>query len=332
MNILIMTLKDDLHAVAICHEINKRTDVDCKILEADRLSEDYQLVWHSDDPEKNSIAFPSGEIMFINDIDLIWWRRSRGDQILDKAYESEAMVDLINQDCRATSLGLLMAGFSGKWISHPTCTQDSSNKLVQLKAAKKCGLLIPKTLVSNDPKKVKEFVLSHDQVIVKPVSGTKHTLLFTQFVDYTKLDDESIKICPAIYQEYIQGTKHIRVNVFGNNSYAAEIVTSELDWRKNINTEYKPFTVSDDLHIKIRRTLDELRLAMGVIDIKLDENENPVWLEVNPQGQFLFIEGMTKEPIRKVFADYLIFEASTSFNNRLHGDRISAASQLQTGA
>ena len=48
---------------------------------------------------------------------------------------------------------------------------------------------------------------------------------------------------------------------------------------------------------------------MGIFDLKLDEGVEPVWLELNPQGQFLFLEGMTGLPLAQAFAEFLVAEA-----------------------
>ncbi|MCX4674881.1 hypothetical protein OG413_05995 [Streptomyces sp. NBC_01433] len=49
---------------------------------------------------------------------------------------------------------------------------------------------------------------------------------------------------------------------------------------------------------------------MGIIDIKLMPDGEPVWLEVNPQGQFLFLESLLGEPLADRFLDFLISEAA----------------------
>ena len=48
-----------------------------------------------------------------------------------------------------------------------------------------------------------------------------------------------------------------------------------------------------------------LGLAMGVVDLKLDGDGEPVWLEVNPQGQFLFVEGLSGVPLTRALAEFL---------------------------
>lgn len=43
---------------------------------------------------------------------------------------------------------------------------------------------------------------------------------------------------------------------------------------------------------------------MDIIDFKQNPDGGFVWLEVNPQGQFLFLEGLTREPLTELFTDY----------------------------
>ncbi len=63
--------------------------------------------------------------------------------------------------------------------------------------------------------------------------------------------------------------------------------------------------MSDALRRRVRDVLDALELEMGIIDIKLTPEDEPVWLEVNPQGQFLFLDALTDLHLTDRFADYL---------------------------
>ena len=59
----------------------------------------------------------------------------------------------------------------------------------------------------------------------------------------------------------------------------------------------------------VRLTLDDLGIEMGVIDIKIHNNGEYWWFEVNPQGQFIFMEPLTKINFIDEFANYLVSEA-----------------------
>ena len=54
--------------------------------------------------------------------------------------------------------------------------------------------------------------------------------------------------------------------------------------------------------------MDEMGLVFGAIDLKLAVNGEPVFLEVNPQGQFLYVEIRTGLPISDALAEYLASE------------------------
>ena len=83
-----------------------------------------------------------------------------------------------------------------------------------------------------------------------------------------EFDVESFQAAPAIFQEYIPGERHLRR--------------------------------------RVRAVLDTLGLEMGVIDLKLTPDGTLVWLEVNPQGQFLFLDALTHLGLTDRFAAYLL--------------------------
>ena len=47
---------------------------------------------------------------------------------------------------------------------------------------------------------------------------------------------------------------------------------------------------------------------MGVVDLKLNEVGVPVWLEINPQGQFLFSEALSGVDLTQQLASFLAHE------------------------
>jgi hypothetical protein len=84
------------------------------------------------------------------------------------------------------------------------------------------------------------------------------------------------------------------------------IESDQLDWRPNLNVPEPPYPVSDDLHTRARQIRDRLALRMGVIELKETPDGELVRLEVNPQGQFLFLEGLVGMQLADEFADFLI--------------------------
>ena len=79
-----------------------------------------------------------------------------------------------------------------------------------------------------------------------------------------------------------------------------------------VSVSIETFNIDNEVTTKIYKTLNALGLAMGIIDLKITPNGEVVWFEVNPQGQFLFLEGITNEPLLKPFCSYLVETAKSA--------------------
>ncbi|MEV5884863.1 ATP-grasp domain-containing protein [Streptomyces sp. NPDC052020] len=252
--------------------------------------------------------------MPIGEAALLWWRRVRADQEVAGELTGEHERSLVNNDCRGALAGVLAAEFQGQWISPPDATDRAADKVFQLAVAEKVGFRVPRTLVSQSREDVIAFKQQVGRVIVKPVVGARGPLMFTQFIDSPELiPAESFDVCPAIYQEYIEGRRHIRLNCFGEQMYAALIETDVLDWRPNLSVaNISKWKVPRDVAERVMAVLSALGLRMGIVDLKLAPHGEPVWLEVNPQGQFLFLEPLLDEPMTDHFVDFLLTAAGTT--------------------
>ena len=60
---------------------------------------------------------------------------------------------------------------SEKWLNHPHLSGYADFKPVQLSEARRAGLVIPRTLITNDPLRAKAFVEETPSVIYKPMSS-----------------------------------------------------------------------------------------------------------------------------------------------------------------
>jgi len=307
--ILIITIRDDLHALSVQRVLAERGYSTCHVFECDRISAEHFVQWTvTPERELGILRKSDGTEINVAEVDLIWWRRIYANQDLDEGVDDSKQLSLINNDCRGALNGILSACFNGKWVSDPQATERACDKIYQLSVARQTGFRIPETLITQSIEEVTTFCQRLDgRVIVKPVVGVAGPLLFTQYIgDPSRLDPRSYRVCPAVYQEYIPGTRHIRLNCFGDRSYAASIETSELDWRPNLNVPITSWPVPNSLHTQVRTVLDRLGLEMGIVDIKETPEGEFVWLEVNPQGQFLFLQPLADMPLDEHFADYLL--------------------------
>ena len=110
---------------------------------------------------------------------------------------------------------------------------------------KQIGFSVPATLVSNDPDEVKKFFALNKIVCNKSLDepnymmqGRMHTYLTQKFSSFDEIASEvdSVRVCPTMFQEYIEKEKDVRVVIIGDQVTAVEIDSqaeklSEIDFR-----------------------------------------------------------------------------------------------------
>ena len=155
-----------------------------------------------------------------------------------------------------------------------------------------------------------EFLERHDSVVHKALSSPQHRFLETRV--WTASDRERIRdlpLCPTIFQERIMGPSDIRVTFVGDRIFAARIDTAQgrapVDSRLDLDAPCAPHALPDDVCIGLLRLMSGLGLLFGTIDLKLTDSGEYVFSEVNPQGQFLYIEILTELPISDAVAEFL---------------------------
>jgi glutathione synthase/RimK-type ligase-like ATP-grasp enzyme len=249
----------------------------------------------------------------------VWYRRmrtpSRPDDMDSGVYE------FCLQENRAALLGSILSA-SARWMSHPQAVWLAENKPYQLSLASSLGLRIPRTLISNDPVTIQETFSRFSQMIVKPVrSGHfvrdgKEYSVFTSRVLSSHLENiESARLAPSIYQELIPKKFDIRVTIVGRRLFAVAIDSQSdpdamVDWRKTTNAKlpHYPLTLPIEIEKHLLNFMQLLGLTFGAIDMIQTPDGEFVFLEVNPSGQWLWIDDILSLGISDAVADWLAGE------------------------
>ena len=209
------------------------------------------------------------------------------------------------------------------WMNHPEDLHRLEfNKPFQTQVAERVGLLTPETLITNDPGVAREFFDKwHGQVAVKIFGGTpvwdddKNLMsTFTNLVSRADLDafSEDIRLAPVMLQNYIPKQIELRVTAVGERLFACAIHSQDsertrVDWRRYDfdRVLHEPYDLPIEVSNKLRRFLRELNLSFGAIDMILTPEGEHVFLEVNPSGQWGWIESLAKLPISQAIAETL---------------------------
>jgi hypothetical protein len=263
--IAIFSVHEDLHAFAVKAEIESRSGTVCEVIETDQLCATGSFSWSNNGRVTGELRSAQNQFLSLDSFDMAWVRRIRLPQRVPPNVTGPSEVALINADCRAALYGILRVAFHGSLIDDPLATMHAENKLVQLEVARKAGIAVPDTLVSQNPARIRQFFDSHGgRVVAKVVQGTIEAPSFVGILSPDMLDMEDVlRLTPAIYQEYIPGTQHLRVHCFGDIVVAARIVSSDVDWRSKYDISVKPASLSSDLGQRVRQVVDDLGFADG---------------------------------------------------------------------
>lgn len=200
-----------------------------------------------------------------------------------------------------------------RWINHPSRNVDAGHKLEQLHRAHRLGFRLPKTLISQDPSAVRAFWKEcRGAVIIKPLSSgyiertgnAPDTLIYTNALRVADLArNMEIRRCPSLLQEKVKKQSDIRVNVVDDTLEAAELRaddagTPRLDIRRNNMTDvtYRPIELPRRLVGKILRLVRSYGLRFAALDFLRHSDGDFVFLELNPNGQWAWLDqaGVTK--------------------------------------
>lgn len=207
--------------------------------------------------------------------------------------------------------GTLYALDGPLWVNHPLRNTAADYKPAQLAVAIRLGLTVPPTLVTNDPDAAREFITSHGQVIYKTLRWTPYVrdgvpvTGWATPVTAAEVDD-TLTVTPHLFQARVDKTADIRVLVVGRRVFAVRIDSGLLDWRKDYSAlTYTVVDLPDHLTKTLRAYLDYFALPTGSFDLAVDRAGDYWWLELNPNGQWGWLEENTGLPMAAALADLL---------------------------
>lgn len=256
----------------------------------------------------------------LNEFTSVWYRRMHAAHKLP-AEMSAPFREAAAEESRRTLIGLLAT--IPCFVLDPFQTvRRAACKMQQLTNAHRVGLKTPRTLVTNDAATAKEFVDSCPAgVIAKlqsavgiPMDDGLNAVPTTRIMPKHYEALEALKYCPMMFQACIEKKLELRIAVVGRQSFAAAIDSSQLpngkvDWRVDAHDAVKlwsPFKLPAEINQKVHQFMDIYGLNYGGIDIIVTPEDDYIFLEVNPGGEFHWLDHSTGLPIADALASVLL--------------------------
>ena len=253
------------------------------------------------------------------DVTAVWDRRPSpvraGDLVTEEDYREYA--ELVARRFRDGFWELLPA----RWMpAKPTQALWADNKLVHLAKAAELGFTVPRTVFTNDPDElIPAWNRAGGRLISKALTyrdftvyGEQHLIYTTQVQRRHLAGRHRIQHAPVILQPNIAKAAELRVTVVGDRIFAAEIdsqssrLTAQ-DWRRyDDNTvAYRAVELPGEVAARCLEFISVLGLRFGAIDLIRREDGEYVFLEVNVNGEWGWIERLTGLPISDAITDWL---------------------------
>jgi glutathione synthase/RimK-type ligase-like ATP-grasp enzyme len=212
----------------------------------------------------------------------------------------------------ALLLSLQQAGV--RLVNPPQAGATLQFKPFQLDVLRRLGARVPRTLISNDPERIKAFHAAErerqGEVIFKPLLGGAITKLLDEAV-LAQLD--LVRDAPVIFQERIAGDD-IRVVLVGDAVVSAAAIRTNaqhLDFRADPlysrgQARYERVALPADIRALCHQAARECGLVLAGIDIKRTAAGEWVFLELNSSPIYLDVERKLGDPISGALAELLL--------------------------
>jgi len=312
--VLVVTNRDDLTADWLILELRERGASFVRF-----NTEDYpgrvSISWT---PSGGScLRLPEGDVRS-DEVTSVWFRRPL----------PPAVPDDVDEDIRSWAANEAQEALDGvwrtldaRWVNHPDANYLAGCKPEQLTRAHRAGFEIPPTLLTNDAIRLRDFEREFGPALIckavyegwVPSASGDRAFWTTEF----NLDEddslEDLSAEPYLFQARISKAHDIRVTVIGNRVFAVGIGSqatpeSELDWRRGDVDELDHWV--EELPEQIgQQCLEFVRsygLAFGAIDLARRVDGGYTFFELNPNGQWAWIEQRTGLPLRAHLVDLLL--------------------------
>lgn len=204
--------------------------------------------------------------------------------------------------------------------------RPASSKMLQMKYAMEVGFNIPPTCFSNTKEAVSGYVSEGRNYVLKPIendslwdeeAGTQWVFFAarTTAEDLLGAPEDAYSQTVSFIQEYVDKAFELRLTVVGDKVFACKIDsqaqqddTGRIDWRQGCDhgIKWSRFDLPESIAGKCTAFLRRMGLNFGCFDFIVTPSGEYVFLECNPNGQWLWIELETGLPISQAIAEFLI--------------------------
>lgn len=316
--VLLLTHSGDFYTIDRVQHALQQRGVRAVRVDTDLFPTRFRLVTHLTS-NGSRVAFENERGRFeLNDTKAVWQRRLWSPTL--PASLSAQQSATARAACWAGLTDSLSTLTRARWVNDIGAEQRAESKIAQLHVANACGLVAPETYVTNSAAAVSALGKSSKLItkLLRPAVQSMRAhkdFEYTRVVDLKSLDrDALLPFRPQIFQPLIAKAYELRVVVVGRRVFVGGIDTrnsaaGQIDWRLAQKYEHAGWferTLPSSLERGCKRMLKHFGLVSGVFDFIVTPKGEHVFLELNPAGEWGWLERDLGFDISAAFADALV--------------------------
>ena len=214
-------------------------------------------------------------------------------------------------------IGGLLMSLPCSWVNNPAKAADAEYKPYQYATAAKCGLDVPRTVITNVPGDAdKHSAHLGSEIVYKTlasasvVNGQKVKIVYTHPVTTADMADSRVALSAHQFQQRIPKVRDVRATVVGRRVFAANILADTdgklLDWRSDYAVlSYEPVNLPPSVEYSLLAMTERLGLSFAAADFVVTADDQHYLVDLNPSGQWGWIQEATGLPIAAAIAAQL---------------------------
>jgi len=195
---------------------------------------------------------------------------------------------------------------SAYWLNPIVAGGQADNKRRQMHLAQRVGLRMPETIASNDKAGLVAFARQHDEVALKFLSQAivqDERGFLGIYVNKIRAEDlasfSEQGEQPVLLQRYVKKDFEVRYTVVGGDHYVCQIESQRsdktaVDWRRYdvARTPHRQIEAPPEVRAAVTEFMSSLSIDFGALDFVVDPDGKWWFLEINANGQWLWIEDL----------------------------------------
>jgi hypothetical protein len=250
----------------------------------------------------------------LDDVGAAWFRRHRNPETPEGWPED--LRRYVRIQANAALLDLWAAISPHKWVNAPGRERVAERKLLQLVQAAQVGLDVPHTLVTTSAEDLSGFLETRGPRLAAKCLDVRGVYFDGEFrFPTTRVltgmpPPPTVRASPTVFQPFVEKVADVRAVIIGATVHAAALDVGRnpeatYDFREALDGTWEPHSLPPRTAEALVALNQSFGLGFASADLLLDDAGTYWFIDLNPGGQWLWLEQQAGLPLSRTMAELL---------------------------